>query len=317
MALDHYVPQVHLKRFYSPELGERFYAISKSSLKCFKPNSKGVCAINFGSTNSYLKDDRAIEQFLAEIESKYNTVVAKIHRGDVDHDCVLVINGLLSSIIVCSPTGMRIQSEPLRASVQSTAEIMEKNGLFPPPPPELGGKTVTDLLRAQDIQIDIDPKYPQAIGISQVLKLTGIFGNSKWEILHNTYADCPFFTSDFPIAIERSKDPRVLNRVFPLTPTLAVRILPDLSMRRAADDLSFSNFGFISKEPGRSDIIEINRKLVQCAEDLIFFRDDRPWVVPFVKKNKDYWIEATTQVIEMGGGKMLISQQRISNRKKF
>ncbi len=43
MPLDHYIPQVHLKNFYSPVLGDRMYATRKSDLKSFTPNSKSVC----------------------------------------------------------------------------------------------------------------------------------------------------------------------------------------------------------------------------------------------------------------------------------
>ena len=34
--LDHYVPQAPIRRFYSPALGERLYAIRKSDLKRFR-----------------------------------------------------------------------------------------------------------------------------------------------------------------------------------------------------------------------------------------------------------------------------------------
>ena len=69
--LDHYVPQVHIRRFYSPALGERLYAIRKSDLKAFTPNSKGVCGVHDGSTSPYLVEDRAIEDFLQTIEPGY------------------------------------------------------------------------------------------------------------------------------------------------------------------------------------------------------------------------------------------------------
>jgi hypothetical protein len=36
MMLAHYVPQVHIRRFYSPALGERLYAIRKCDLKRFR-----------------------------------------------------------------------------------------------------------------------------------------------------------------------------------------------------------------------------------------------------------------------------------------
>ena len=63
MPLDHYVSQVHLKKFYSPALGNRMYAIRKSDLKVFTPRSEDVCRIMDGSTNAYLREDRAIEGF--------------------------------------------------------------------------------------------------------------------------------------------------------------------------------------------------------------------------------------------------------------
>ncbi len=64
MPLDHYVSQVHLKKFYSPMLRGRMYAIRKSDLKCFTPSSKAVCGIHDGSTNAYLREDRAMALYL-------------------------------------------------------------------------------------------------------------------------------------------------------------------------------------------------------------------------------------------------------------
>src|ERR1035441_5241978 len=69
MPLDHYVSQVHLKQFFSLALGSRLYATKKSDLKSFQCHSKDVCRIEDGSTNAYLINDRAIEEFLRGIES--------------------------------------------------------------------------------------------------------------------------------------------------------------------------------------------------------------------------------------------------------
>ena len=81
MPLDHYVPQVHLRNFYSPTLGSLMYAIRKSDLKSFTPNAQSVCRIEDGSTNLYLREDRAIEEFLRGIEPKYNPALAKLSRN--------------------------------------------------------------------------------------------------------------------------------------------------------------------------------------------------------------------------------------------
>jgi hypothetical protein len=76
MALDHYVSQVHLKNFYSPALDGLMYAIRKSDLKRFTPKSQDVCRIEEGSTNAYLTEDRAVEEFLKDVEPRYNASLA-------------------------------------------------------------------------------------------------------------------------------------------------------------------------------------------------------------------------------------------------
>ena len=84
MALDHFVSQVHLKNFYSPKLGSLMYAIRKSDLKLFTPNERSVCRIENDSTNSYLREDRAVEEFLKRIEPRYNVALEKLLADKID-----------------------------------------------------------------------------------------------------------------------------------------------------------------------------------------------------------------------------------------
>jgi hypothetical protein len=64
MPFDHYVSQVHLKNFNSPALDGELFAIRKSDLKRFQPRSRDICRIEDGSTNPYLTESQAIEDFL-------------------------------------------------------------------------------------------------------------------------------------------------------------------------------------------------------------------------------------------------------------
>src|ERR1017187_5756499 len=89
-------------------LGDRMYATRKSDLKSFTPNSKSVCGINDGSTNAYLKEDRAIEEFLKTIEPKYNEALAKLIGDKIDEQCIYTIGGVVAHVVSCSPAGMRI-----------------------------------------------------------------------------------------------------------------------------------------------------------------------------------------------------------------
>ena len=316
MPLDHYISQVHLKKFYSPVLGNRMYAIRKTDLKSFTPRSEDVCRIVDGSTNAYLREDRAVEDFLKTIEPSYNAALEKLIARKIDNECIYTIAGFMASVICCSPAGMRIQSSPLKSSVEATTTMMDARGLLPPAPAVLGGAHVSELLQDGTVEVMIDPKYPQAIGINSILKITATFGNFKWEILHNDFDDSPFFTSDFPVAIEKTNNPRVLNRIVPLAPNLALRIMPDLRLNRDRLNLSFANFSSRSLKLRHNEVGKLNGLIVRCAEETVFYRDDFPWVRPFVAKNRHYLIESQTRRLTTPTGAVVIFTQAVvaSNR---
>jgi len=312
MPLDHYISQVHLKKFYSPVLDDQMYAIRKSDLKSFTPHSKDVCRINDGSTNSYLKEDRSIEEFLKEIEPKYNTALEKLVKDEIDNECIYTIAGFAAYVICCSPAGMRIKSGHLKSIVETEAAILERKGLLPSPPKTLGAENVVELLRTGVLGVEIDPKFPQAFGISSIRRQVAIFGNFKWDILINDLDHSSFFTSDFPIAVEETKDPRIVNRIVPLAPNLAIRIRPDLALDMGRADFSFANFGCRRKNVGYKETVEINRMVVHCAENTVFSRDGPAWVQKFVARNRHYRIEPNTCKLPRGNGFVLFFTERVA-----
>jgi len=317
MALDHYVSQVHLRNFYSPALGGRMYAVRKSDGKAFTPNSESVCRIEAGNTNDYLIEDRLIEEFLKGIEPKYNASVKKLAAGNVTAECVYVLAGFASYVMTCSPAGMRIHAASLKATLESSARALDAAGAFAPPPESLGGANLTELLRDGKLEFKVDPKYPQAIGIANILKMTSLLGNCAWDILLNSHDDASFFTSDYPIAIEDSGDPRPVNSIVPLTPTLAVRIQPDPSRERSAPDFTFPNFSFRVRDISRPEAVAINQLIVQCAEDVVFYRDDHAWVRRFVSKHGTLGIETVSQEFQTPKGFLLLARQRIVRRREL
>jgi Protein of unknown function (DUF4238) len=295
MALDHFVSQVHLRNFFSPALGERLYAIRKSNGKTFTPGSGAICGIRDGSTNAFLERDRVVEEFLNTIEPNYDAAVKRLSEGSIDPECVYVIAGFAAYIATCSPAGMRIQAEPLKAELDSVARILDRTGMLPPPPAALNGKNIAELLDNGTLRLFVDHKFPQAIGIQNMLGMTAMFGNANWEIMHNHCEDSRFFTSDFPLAIEQSGNSELLNRVLPLTPRLAVRIRANAGLRKRQRDLDFAHFRYRVRTLTRSEVRAVNRLVVQCAEDLILYSDDRPWVKPFVAKYSRYHLRTITE----------------------
>jgi hypothetical protein len=202
MALDHYVSQVHLKQFFSPALGLRMYATKKSDLKSFACHSKDVCRIEDGSTNAYLIHDRAVEDFLRGVEPNYDKSLGKLRAKAIDHECIVTFAGFAAYVTSCAPAAMRIHTRPFESTLEATAIILDRQGLIEKAPPSLGSKSITELMEEGTVRHIVDPKYPQAVGISTIIGRMSIWGNSEWEILTNDFNDCPFFSSDYPVALE-------------------------------------------------------------------------------------------------------------------
>jgi hypothetical protein len=110
------------------------YALRKSDLKAFTCRSEDVCRIEEGSTNTYVRESRIIEDVLTEIEPHYNASVEKLRTETIDHRTVFAIGGFISYVQTCSPAGMRIFSEPLRKQLEAIAEVADANGALPIPP---------------------------------------------------------------------------------------------------------------------------------------------------------------------------------------
>lgn len=307
MALDHYVSQVHLKGFYSPILRNRMFALRKRDLKAFTPDAYSVCRIDEGNTNSYLREPRLIEVFLKGIEPKYNDALSRLEGNSFDLGCIYVLSGFIAYVQTCSPTAMRVHSQPLRSIVEETGRFLDRMGKFEPPPAVLGGSSFTELLDKKALHVAIDPKYPQAVGIENILDLTNSLGNFTWEVLVNRYDDSPYFTSDYPAAIETTTHPIIKNTIVPLSPRIALRIIPNREAKRCRTDFTFPNFQRRVHNLSRDEVRRINRLIVRCAEEVVFYRDDHEWVNTFVSKNATYRIEPQTQQIMHSREKLTIT----------
>lgn len=195
-----------------------------------------------------------------------------------------------------------------------SAKALEAQGKMPPPPEIFGASSMAELLDTGKIKIAVDGKYPQAIGISNVLAITSTFGNAAWDIIINTHAsENPFFTSDYPAALEYSSDARVMSRIVPLAPDIAVRITPNLP-REQKLDLSFARMRFRTVRPKSAEIRELNKLIIQGAEELVFFRDDLYWIPGFVACNRDFRVEAIDDTIPAGTEYYVVATQRIRRR---
>ncbi len=287
----------------------------KSDSNVFEPSTRNVCGIHEGNTNSYLKHDRAIEDFLAEIEPNYPSAIAKLTEGQVDHETIYTVAGFVSAVHSCSPTGMRVHTPQLKEMLTTTTELLDEHGEFDksPLPEALGEASLTDLLQSGKVQLEVDPKYPQAVCIAGVMNLVRVFGNSAWEILVNEFSNSPFLTSDYPIGIEIVGQLSV--KLVPLSPTLAIRITPNIDALDESDqfDMQFGGFRWRNRMPSRKEVAHINRTIVRCAENLVFCSSRLDWFERFVRRNSMY--QLSTQINRLqspdGNGSYLFAGQRI------
>lgn len=315
MALDHYVSQAHLRNFY-PDGKELLNAIRKSDQKRFPCRTESVCRIDEGSTNDYLTEPRAIEEFLKGVEPKYNQAVVRLREGKPTADDAYVIAGFAAYVATCSPAAMRMNSVPLRAAIEATAIVLDGSGQMPKAPDVLGNKSMSELLNDGTVKINVDEKYPQAVGISNIYGHLSILGNSEWEILRNSEEDSPFFTSDYPVAVEARKGSTFVNWIVPLAPDLAVRIKPDLALRGQPPDLTLKNFRFGTKQLKRSEVVDLNRLIVRSAEDCVFFKEEKDWVPGFIRKNSPYLVDSVITRVPKGNGVQVHASKRIVAKTK-
>jgi hypothetical protein len=286
------------------------YATKKSDLKSFCCDSKSVCRIEENSTSAYLVNDRAVEEFLVGVEPKYTASIAKLRDGKIDRDCITVLGGFAAYVSCCAPAAMRMHTVPFENLAISEATILDRIGLLPQAPAKLGNKTLTELLANGSVQVNIDPKYPQALGVSTIWNRIALWGNSRWEILRNNEPNNPFFTSDYPVALE-ARDARLANWIIPLAPDVAIRIIPDITLSKAEPDPSFAKFSYQHRVPRRFELLEINRLIVRSAENMVFYSNNLPWIPKFIAKNRYYRIDAVTERIPLRTGFLNIATQRI------
>lgn len=310
MALDHYVSQVHLRKFYSPPPDERLYAVRKRDGKAFQARSEDVCRIEENSTNPFLEEERIIEEFLRLVEPRYNESVDKVRSGHIDPDCIFVLSGFAAYVSTCAPAAMRLHSTMIQAILNTIVNVIDTSGKFPSIP-ELRGVSISELVDRGHIRLTVDPKYPQALGIANILMLTSSFGNATWEIILNEDPVSPFFTSDFPVAIETEGMRQALPRLVPLAPDVAVRIIPNI--RRDRDDVDFT-FGENRRRriiAQGIDIRAINRRLIQCAENIVFFCKEHSWTMAFIEKHRHHRLEMAAHRVPAADGFYQLSSMEV------
>lgn len=309
MALDHYVPQVHLKQFLSPALANKqLYGIRKRDLHFFPCGTRDICRIEDGNSNRFLVEPRLIEEFLRAVEPKYDQALADLREDRVSLETIFVISGFAAAVVACAPASMRIGCPSIGSVAEATAKLLDQKGKIPKAPDVLGGKSLTELLDEGTIKLTVDEKFPQTLGIAGVLHRVSGFGNASWAVVHNPHHDSPFFTSDFPIAVHQFGD--TFSRLIPLAPDLALGVVADARYRKIID-LSFPGNRRVVTTASRNLVRTLNQQIVRSAEKAVFFRDNLRWIPGFVAKHARYRVEFVPTQLKTPTGFVTIGETRV------
>ena len=164
------------------------------------------------------------------------------------------------------------------------------------------------------VKCEIDPKFSQALGIGSIESIISMLKHCKWEILLNRSYSSEFYTSDFPIAIEPIKGFFGMNRIFPLSPLVAVRICITDESCHVFNDFPSPKFHYQIKRVGYKDIVKINKLTIQCAEVHVFFRNMFQGIETFLTKNALYNLIDDTQSLNTNNGKYIEVKTKINKK---
>ncbi|WP_275788233.1 DUF4238 domain-containing protein [Pararhizobium gei] len=285
------------------------HAINKWTLAQFECDSYSQCRLKDGSTNEHLEEPRAIELFLKDIEPRYNNTLKLIRKREIDREAVYTIAGLISYIEGCSPAGVRIAKSIVEKSIEALGSLIAAKNINPESPHLAQLDLTDDALRV--IKAQVGHKYAHSFGITKLIERLHLLANSQWDFIFSKPSDSTFFTSDFPVAIEASDDePRFNDRIFPLAPDIAVRIRINIDY----DYDGIKNFNFFRynfMEAQKQEIYSFNKSIVMCAENTLYYRDDDPWVLPFVDKNRFFRIAAILQHMPIGARDFLTTKIQV------
>jgi hypothetical protein len=304
LALDHYVSRVHLKQFLRHSDKKLLLATRKSDLHEFTPLPRDVCRLEDGSTNEFLTDNRAVEDFLKDIEPAYDPCLAKIKDGEFDWQSRQVFGGFVAYIQTYTPAAIRMFDPMVRALLKSTMKHLEDLGeLEPfdcPDIPDWHGKSVSQLTTEGKVNLDINLKMPQAMATTQLLRIRDSLASCDVTILRPR-GNGRFLTSDFPSIILGHHQNKFAQRFLPISPKLGIVFHTQTSVEER-DDVDYR---FV--DIGEKRVQAINDEIIRAAENLVFSTHKYPWLRNKVKQFRKFRAENVTERI----GPMIHSQQRI------
>jgi hypothetical protein len=292
MANDHYVAQTYLRWFGDPDNNGRLRGYQKSKLRDFPCYPKDVCSEWDGDLNAEFLAARPELRgdFRRLCEPRWNGAVERLHKARLDGDDRYVMSAMAATLMGCTPSGRRTHVAMADALLKNFAIAAHDLEVKAGAEPSLEADAV-EALRSGEITVHAEPKYTEAQATTMLPRLAQVIFEQPWLVIYNG-SSAPFITSDNPFAPLCPNHKGGMTRFLPITPQLCLEIPfvrepapPDTDLR----DLKPGSVSFA--EITASDARDINRLIVQCAEDLVFSPTESEGLRRLVAKYAKWGIE--------------------------
>lgn len=299
MAIDHYIARTYLGHWCDRGTGRQLRAYRKSTGKEFSCWPEGVCAQKNDDLNPYLTKPDALGQYRALWEPFWNQAVDGLRRGEFTGNNKFVVALGWASMSATTPTSAGVGTEILEKELRSLLPIVTRD--HPPPPG----------IRLEDLTIDVDPKFAQAMFTQILPRLTWRFYIQPWTLLRNATAE-PFLTSDNPSAAfgqDNLGSPPA--RMLPLAPDLCVTTMMDFELAVPNDftltDLTTRPCGGVRSETAALEQARfVNSLIVKHAGDLVFSPRASADVAALVTSLRQYGVKLDHSVASLEDTRALL-----------
>ena len=284
---DHFVAQTYLKHFNNPN--DLLWVYDKEQVSIEEKHRKKVCREEGGSNNPYFEKERVIEDYLVRLENNWNGALSTflaLFSSDSKHSveeylkAKSIIAGYLSFLRISLPARVKGGQDLLKNILGKFYEALKAEGEIPPPPE--GMEFLID-----QIKFEVDPKYPQALGFSNVPDLHKTLYKAPWHVIFNI-SDMPFITSDNPVCpYDQDNSGREIIYA-PLSPKIAILINPFLTPSETTNTKDLCDQSFKTKKGDTDFVWRLNKIIIEWAEKLVIANVNEPKVLVLIQECKNW-----------------------------
>lgn len=298
----HYLPQFYLRGFSID--GRGMHQIEKKTGKYYGCQIKDMAAIKDFHELDYegVEDPHALEKQLATIEGEFAKHLSALLSEGVENVSALQYTIQLLSILRLRVPAFKQHIEAsYPSSIRKVAELMERDGRLPPPPPGMEEK-----LKVENLRISVlNWKTMELIfKLASSEDTLSIFYGMRATLI-TAPPGMSFVTSDQPVALYHPAANQMPYGIGPIVP--GVEITLPVSERKLLK-LDHEPTAHTSRIASSAEVAELNRRTIAMARQYIFVASHPQNYLALAEETRD--IQAGFVFDDLDHGDGLVQLQR-------